>query len=809
MFFKTSKHSDALLASFFSLAAFVLSLIPCAATAQQGELFSDNFNLPDQSLIIDWTPFGATGREYWYIENQRLNTGVGNNYTIGLTWFTLTRVGTQGWQNYSAGVDVVTAEELGVIAFAFRWVDNQNFYYAAIDSFKRPGTEQIINQVTLNKVIQGRTVELGSTDSIQSPVIPIFSSGNTNRVEVKANGSSLSLLINGTVVLDAIDSDHAVGTIALGQSFNQIEFDNLVVQGGTNATAAPATGGETFRVLILENPNEGISKSLESDLLAAGFSNVVRERKSNGTFSVYVGQFPNRQAAIAEENALKNKNFITQKIESTGAVQPTASPTAIVSLQTPAPVATAIPTTSIANQLEQIEIQARDAEERLDYGTANTLWANYIALAPSQSQKDYGQKKRQAVLDKQSSDRQNVSSTVPGLGTEGEAGSSNTILYVGIGVGALILIGGIGFFLMRKKDEPAPAPAAALNKPKPGAPKPPKQAAVKQAPITASPPAAEDLPPADLAEVDSTARIRPGQVSRKKDSSQSNYADTEVDLKKESSGSVSIGEIRTSDDKDETEHNVQRNTPKATKKPSNKDKTDSGLSLDFLFEDKKDGSAQNASSDFIIPPRPDSQVTVPQGAIAGQPANSEFFFVQNFEDQEEGETPAGWAGEYEYASLQVVRDDASNGKCMRFEKQDGSGSALFSLNFPDAGGRIIIEFDIRCDDKNKYLLGFYIEKDGNFRQAISTIVHRTNSNSNPTLRLQNESTPYEFGQWSSVKYDLDLPRHLVDGYVDGKPVITAARLAQAPKLVNTFSIRDNLATTGTLLIRNIRVYKPT
>lgn len=820
MYFNKPNLFDSFFVKLCCLLAFCFTLAAPSANAQGDQLFSDNFNVPDRDLIIDWTPFGATGRDYWYIQNQALTTGNGNNYTPGLTWFTLTRVGTNNWSNYSAGVDVTKSDEVGVIAFAFRWVDNQNFYYANIDSFKRPDTQRVMVQVTLNKVIEGRTIELSSTDSTRLGVIPDFSGNRTNRIEVKANGVNLSLLINGTVVLEATDSSLSRGTIALGQSFNEVVFDNVVVLGGTNATsAAPSAGGEIYRVVLLESQTAAISQGVEKELLGSGFANVTREQQPNGTFSVYVGSFPSRAAAEAEKTNLEGKNFIPIRVESKTVAQPTPT---VVAQRTPLPAATPVVGSSINGQLNEIERQAKEAEQRADYATANTLWANYIAIAPSESQKDFGQKQRQAVLDKQSSDRTTVSSAVPGISSGSEEGSSNTLLYIVIGVGALVVIGGIAFFVMTKKSaSPAPTPTAAAvaaAAPKPGAPKP------KQAPAAAKPAAApapapapapvvepsavneEDLPPHDLAEVDSSARIRPGQVSRKKEAG-SNPADTDVELKEESSGSVSIGEIRTPDKKSDTEVSVQRNTPKPKLKTPGKDKTDSGLSLDFLFEDKKEGNTPTGSSEFIIPPRPDSNMQIPQGIVASKPDNPDFFFVQNFEDQKEGEVPAGWSGEYEYASLEVVRDDASNAKCMRFEKKEGSGSALFSLNFPDAGGRIIVEFDIRCDEKNKYLLGFYIEKDGNFRQAISTIVHRTNSNSNPTLRLQNESTPYEFGQWTSVKYDLDLPRHLVDGYVDGKPVITAARLAQAPKLMNTFSIRDNLATTGTLLIRNIRVYK--
>jgi hypothetical protein len=181
------------------------------------------------------------------------------------------------------------------------------------------------------------------------------------------------------------------------------------------------------------------------------------------------------------------------------------------------------------------------------------------------------------------------------------------------------------------------------------------------------------------------------------------------------------------------------------------------------------------------------------------------YYEQSFEDEAIGDVPRGWKGSYDYSSLTVVDGGSDGGKCMRFDKKQGTGSAYYSLKFPDASGKLCLEFDIRCDDKNRYLIGFYIEKDEDFRQAISTIVHRTNQAAPPMLRLQTEQTPYEFKKWVHVKYIIDLPRSLVDGWVDDLAVANGVRLIQAPKVLNTLSLRDNSNTVGVLLIDNIKI----
>lgn len=120
---------------------------------------------------------------------------------------------------------------------------------------------------------------------------------------------------------------------------------------------------------------------------------------------------------------------------------------------------------------------------------------------------------------------------------------------------------------------------------------------------------------------------------------------------------------------------------------------------------------------------------------------------------------------------------------------------------------MVVEFDLRCDDKNKYLLGFYIEKDEDFRQSIHTIIHRTSPQVAPTLRIQGEPTQYSLGTWRHMKYEIDLNANSVNGYVDGEPVAEKVKLASPPRSINTLSIRDNLATTGVLLVDNIRIMK--
>ncbi|MCX8036925.1 MAG: SPOR domain-containing protein [Candidatus Sumerlaeia bacterium] len=186
------------------------------------------------------------------------------------------------------------------------------------------------------------------------------------------------------------------------------------------------------------------------------------------------------------------------------------------------------------------------------------------------------------------------------------------------------------------------------------------------------------------------------------------------------------------------------------------------------------------------------------------------FYEQLFDDEPDGAMPRNWEGSqesYGFASLKVVSESPApnSAKCMKFEKTDGVGSAYYSCKFPDATGQVAIEFDLCCDRKNKFLLGFYVEKDGDFRQSVHTIVHQPDAGGAASLRIQGEPVPYEMGTWRHIKYIVNLTGGRLTGVVNGETILDNIRLTNCPRTLNTLSIRDNIPTTGVLRIDNIRI----
>lgn len=202
------------------------------------------------------------------------------------------------------------------------------------------------------------------------------------------------------------------------------------------------------------------------------------------------------------------------------------------------------------------------------------------------------------------------------------------------------------------------------------------------------------------------------------------------------------------------------------------------------------------------------ETTVASTAIAsGTTVVGSAAFQQSFDDEPVGSMPKGWIGEYAHATLEV--EDAvtatNSGKAIKFEKQSGTASTHYRCKFNEARGRIAVEFDIRCDSKNKYFLGVYIESDEDFRKAVHTVIHTTEDGTSAALRLQGESVPYQLGTWAHIKYILNLTDSSVDAFVNNQSVVKGARIPGTPEIMNTISIRDNPATTALLYIDNIKI----
>ncbi|CAN5426609.1 hypothetical protein BH09SUM1_BH09SUM1_04080 [soil metagenome] len=473
------------------------------------------------------------------------------------------------------------------------------------------------------------------------------------------------------------------------------------------------------------------------------------------------------------------------------------------------PAATAAATPSPEQRMDDLIRNADAAQSQGRYEEAMRLWRELKAspnVTPMLSQ-------RSDDKVKELSDLQYKSSQAGSVSHSGSSSLPKILLVIGGAILGLGIIGGLAMFFMRRKKTPqaSAAPAAApmsstrpaggglrmgnalggsmMTMPEPSAPTPTQVVP----PIAAQ--AAPPIVPAG-ATARPTDRIRPGVVFPATPSTVTPPTPTPVTEGANGAGgqhgeTVSSDSLQMEDVFAPASLSAPDIAP-ATPPPA-----------------PKEASRDSASTEAIATQTPDTApqlFTSPPSGIVQTSADE--FYTQNFDDEAIGASPSNWKGTYDYAQLVIAERTGGSGKCMKFEKRSGSGSAYYSCRFPDASGRVGIEFDILCMDKNKYLLGFYIEKDEDFRHSVHTVVHKEAGKSDKVLlRLQNQPAPYSLGEWAHVRFLIDLPRHLVDGFVNDKPVVVGERLVSRPKVLNTLSIRDNLATEGVLMIDNIRIYR--
>ncbi|MFB3896416.1 MAG: SPOR domain-containing protein [bacterium] len=416
----------------------------------------------------------------------------------------------------------------------------------------------------------------------------------------------------------------------------------------------------------------------------------------------------------------------------------------------------------------------------------------------------------------------NAQSKLDDIAKAKKAKSRNMIIYIGIGV---LLIAGIAIFLpgiLRKmksaerKPKPikAAAPAPVVEKP---APEPVAAAAPKPAKKGFSLFGGGKKKKEQEAKEAAEREAKEAEARQKAEQKQQEYEkwyQQGLDLLEQGKYEEAIASFLQASSIDPNNPDPKRKAEFARKSLKTQEE-----------EEKKARSAPKPAAPPPPPPAPEPKptpappppppsptpepVAAPAPAPApAAPAAAGTIFEQNFDNEQTGTRPAGWNGEFTYAAIQVFNAVTANksGNAMKFEKKEGSGSTHYRCRFPEAKGKFNIEFDLCCEKKNKYFLGVYIEADEDFRKAIHTVIHTPEDGSQASLRIQGESVPYQLSGWCHIKYEVDLPNATVTGYVDGKQVVTNARIPGTPESMNTISIRDNPATIALLYIDNIRIY---
>ncbi len=444
----------------------------------------------------------------------------------------------------------------------------------------------------------------------------------------------------------------------------------------------------------------------------------------------------------------------------------------------------ASPTPEPTPSYDDLRTQALAAEAEREFNQAISIWrqiSGMSTITDGQRQEAIGKIADINERTYQANQPAEPAPTQTGTGSSDDDGG--IMIYIIIAVVVIVIIVVVIFLMKKKSSAPAPASTSTMSAP-----------AVK----TATAP----KPSKTAATVSATTPKKPETPAKKKEEKPAPAKDAPPPKKEEPAQAEIESESHVALDNIFSEEPAQGEPEKEEEKPR---PGESSMRIPTIKEqqEKDKADAKAKAEEKVNAPAP----AAPAPAAPAPTEDPDLIFSQDFSQGEAGSQPKGWEGSYDYASLTLCDGEGDDPKrYMKYEKTSGTGSAFYSCKFEPATGKVVVEFDIRCDNKNKYLLGFYIEKDSDFRHSISTVVHRDLSDtSKVALRLQHESADYQLGKWAHIRFHIDLLRSLVDGYVDDELVASGVRLPSRPKMVNTLSIRDNLATEGILMIANVKV----
>jgi hypothetical protein len=182
-------------------------------------------------------------------------------------------------------------------------------------------------------------------------------------------------------------------------------------------------------------------------------------------------------------------------------------------------------------------------------------------------------------------------------------------------------------------------------------------------------------------------------------------------------------------------------------------------------------------------------------------------FTDDFDQHQDGELPAGWSPpEAGVAELAIASNCKTN--MLVFRKTGTGMGGLTFCKLPRCGGELMIEFDIACTEKNRYLLGLYFQEGHDFRRSI-----QTHFNLGPSgmclLRLHQSEATLPWGDWGRVCYEVDLERARLTAFLNNERIGEPVDLMMPPSQIDTLVIRTAPETVGELNLRRIRLWSAT
>ena len=190
----------------------------------------------------------------------------------------------------------------------------------------------------------------------------------------------------------------------------------------------------------------------------------------------------------------------------------------------------------------------------------------------------------------------------------------------------------------------------------------------------------------------------------------------------------------------------------------------------------------------------------------GAPAPGAYVLHETFDAMTTGAAPAApWTtDETNGGAVSVTETPFAADKSVSLTKPAGTGESALSTTFPAQSGRVVFEAKVLTRESAGFkAIPYLYDAAGN---AVASVSFQDGSIQTHVGSTITTVQSFVAGEWYRVRVVVDTGAGTFDLYIDGERVLAAQALRTASASVASLSYYLDSASTGTLLVDNVKVY---
>ena len=274
-------------------------------SAQKSEVyFSDTFASTDGQRPRGWK-FTTTDGLFWQVRDGWLATGNGDDLISpeGYSFGVIDAPGAANWTDYRISCRFYMKQTNGQVLLVGRWADSQNYYRAAIEVYDGR------RLLRLSRVQRGRATELGTqvVDLDKLGIKNLEQGAPDSAVEffLAMSANRITAGISDKVLVEARDTALGAGTAGVGERYNEVYFDDILVSADPAKSVAIRN---VYHVEVARNVPLSAAADIQKQLSDKGMEPVF-VRGAGDRVSVQQGNYLTEQQATQALERVKSAGF--------------------------------------------------------------------------------------------------------------------------------------------------------------------------------------------------------------------------------------------------------------------------------------------------------------------------------------------------------------------------------------------------------------------------------------------------------------------------------------------------------------------